>query len=199
MLKQTITYTDYNGAECTEDFYFNLSKAEELYMDKNKIPKPGEEFVYNKMKFIALGEEQGGILAIMAHELNNEMAYNAINCKNDWRKSTLRKYLNSEFLKKFKRKDLLPFVSDLTSDDGMKNYGTSKDFIALLSCDLYRKYREFIPKYNTWVWTITPWSCHPGYVSSVRLVTLDGSLNNYYAGNAHGVVPVCIFNRSIFE
>lgn len=28
MLKQTITYTDYNGNERTEDFYFNLSKAE---------------------------------------------------------------------------------------------------------------------------------------------------------------------------
>lgn len=28
MLKKTITYTDYNGLERTEDFYFNISKAE---------------------------------------------------------------------------------------------------------------------------------------------------------------------------
>lgn len=28
MLMKTITYTDYNGNERTEDFYFNLSKAE---------------------------------------------------------------------------------------------------------------------------------------------------------------------------
>lgn len=28
MLKKTITYTDYNGEERTEDFYFNLTKAE---------------------------------------------------------------------------------------------------------------------------------------------------------------------------
>ena len=28
MLKKTITYTDYNGVERTEDFYFNLNKAE---------------------------------------------------------------------------------------------------------------------------------------------------------------------------
>lgn len=28
MLKKTITYTDYNGNVRTEDFYFNLSKAE---------------------------------------------------------------------------------------------------------------------------------------------------------------------------
>lgn len=28
MLKKTMTYTDYNGTQRTEDFYFNLSKAE---------------------------------------------------------------------------------------------------------------------------------------------------------------------------
>ena len=28
MLKKTITYTDYNDVERTEDFYFNLTKAE---------------------------------------------------------------------------------------------------------------------------------------------------------------------------
>lgn len=33
MLKKTITYVDYDGNERTEDFYFNLSKAEILEMD----------------------------------------------------------------------------------------------------------------------------------------------------------------------
>lgn len=33
MLKKTITYTDYNGVERKEDFYFNLSKAEIMEME----------------------------------------------------------------------------------------------------------------------------------------------------------------------
>ena len=33
MLKKTITYTDYNGNERTEDFYFNLTKAEIMEME----------------------------------------------------------------------------------------------------------------------------------------------------------------------
>lgn len=33
MLKKTITYSDYNGVERTEDFYFNLSKAEIMEME----------------------------------------------------------------------------------------------------------------------------------------------------------------------
>lgn len=33
MLKKTMTYTDYNGSERTEDFYFNLNKAEVMEME----------------------------------------------------------------------------------------------------------------------------------------------------------------------
>lgn len=33
MLKKSITYTDYNGVERTENFYFNLSKAEIMEME----------------------------------------------------------------------------------------------------------------------------------------------------------------------
>ena len=33
MLKKTIKYTDYNGVERTEDFWFNLSKAEIMEME----------------------------------------------------------------------------------------------------------------------------------------------------------------------
>lgn len=33
MLKKTIKYTDFNGVERTEDFYFNLTKAELMEME----------------------------------------------------------------------------------------------------------------------------------------------------------------------
>ena len=33
MLKKTVTYTDYNGNERTEDIYFNLNKAELMEME----------------------------------------------------------------------------------------------------------------------------------------------------------------------
>lgn len=33
MIKRTITYTDYNGNERTEDFHFNLTKAELMEME----------------------------------------------------------------------------------------------------------------------------------------------------------------------
>ena len=37
MIKKTITYTDYNGVERKEDFYFNLTKAEVTKMQLGTV------------------------------------------------------------------------------------------------------------------------------------------------------------------
>ena len=37
MLKKTVTYTDYNASERTEDFYFNLTKAEIMEMELTTV------------------------------------------------------------------------------------------------------------------------------------------------------------------
>lgn len=42
MIKWPITYTDYNGEEHTEDFYFNLNKAEVMEMNLNANGAYGE-------------------------------------------------------------------------------------------------------------------------------------------------------------
>lgn len=36
MLKKTITFTDFNDEECTDDFYFNLTEAELALMDASR-------------------------------------------------------------------------------------------------------------------------------------------------------------------
>ena len=47
MYKKTITYTDYNGVERTEDFYFNLTKAE--LRRRNYSTKGGFQEYVNKI------------------------------------------------------------------------------------------------------------------------------------------------------
>lgn len=56
MLKKTITYTDYNGNEQSDDFYFNLSKAELIEMELGteggfieSVAKIGKEQNPNKL------------------------------------------------------------------------------------------------------------------------------------------------------
>lgn len=48
MLKKTITYTDYDGESRTEDFYFNLTKAELVELNLS-FPGGMEEYVTKLM------------------------------------------------------------------------------------------------------------------------------------------------------
>ena len=59
MLKKTMTYTDYNGVERTEDFYFNLSKAEIAEMELST--NGGYENYINK---IVASKDNGTIVAV---------------------------------------------------------------------------------------------------------------------------------------
>lgn len=152
-------------------------------------------FEYNGIDFVALGEEQGGILAVVKKCLDEDMEYDNKG-QNNWINSSLRKFLNEEYINNFDKADLLPFVSDLTSDDGMSDYGSSEDYIALLSDNHYRKYRNYIPKYNNRVWTITPWSCKAGSNYRARIIAAHGALLTNNTNNAIGVAPACIFRTA---
>ena len=105
-------------------------EAKAALLNGGVIPEPGERFGYNGHSYIALGMEQGGLLAI-SDGLIGEMPFDK-DGSNDWRTSSLREYLNSEYLEGIGRECLLKQSSDLTSDDGMKDYGTSEDYVASL-------------------------------------------------------------------
>lgn len=59
MLKKTITYTDYNGSERTEDFYFNLTKAEIVEMEMSTTGGLAE-----MIKKIVAAQDAPSIIAI---------------------------------------------------------------------------------------------------------------------------------------
>ena len=59
MIKKTITYTDYNGAERTEDYYFNLTKAEIMKMEMSTAGGLAE--MINR---VVAAQDQTAIIAI---------------------------------------------------------------------------------------------------------------------------------------
>ena len=59
MIKKTITYTDYNGTERKEDFYFNLSKAEIMKMEMSTAGGLAE--MINR---VVAAQDQTAIIAI---------------------------------------------------------------------------------------------------------------------------------------
>lgn len=59
MIKKTITYTDCNGVERTEDFYFNLTKAEVMKMEMSVSGGLAE-----KITRIVATQDQPAIIAV---------------------------------------------------------------------------------------------------------------------------------------
>lgn len=78
---------------------------------------------------------------------------------NSYRTSNVRGILSDMANSVFERKSLLLHTVDLVADNGDCAYGKVKDPVFILTCDEYRKYREFIPHYDRLVWTATPWGC----------------------------------------
>lgn len=158
--------------------------------------KPGMKFKYKGIDFICLDIINGNYLAITA-ECWCEKRFNEENkddC-NNWEKSTLRRFLNEDVLEDhFNTEHLIKQTSDLVADNGDKAYGTCEDYITLLTCDQYRKYRDYVPLFEECMRTLTPWSCDTGDAFSVRNIIPSGELDSYIADNTYGVAPACLFN-----
>ncbi len=124
---------------------------------------------------------------------------------NDWVKSQLREYLNTEFIEKIAdeigEENIISFNRNLLSLDGQTEYGECEDKVSLLTVDEYRKYRSLIPNTDEyWWWLVTPWStaCND-WSTAVAVVSSSGIVSRNDCGNSRGVRPVCIFSFSIFE
>ena len=152
----------------------------------------GEHFIYNGIEFICLDIIDGNYLAMTAKPWA-EIPFDTNN-HNDWRKSSLRRVLNTDFLELLDKKHLVMQTSDLIADNGDKAYGTSEDYVTILSCDQYRKYRDIVPLFEEWMWTLTPWSCNTSGSYTVRIVGPTGTVHYSYAHGSRGVAPACLFS-----
>lgn len=165
---------------------------------------PSSVINYGGLDCIVLDVEQDKILVLTKESIGN-MPFDEGN-SNNFPKGTLCKYLNGEFIKKLKANGadtsaLIPTTIDLTSDDGLKDYGETTQKIFLLTCDMYRKYRSVIPNLDDWWWLATAYSTESnGYAYGARAVYSDGSLDYGTAyGGSNGVRPAFYLKSSILE
>ena len=80
---------------------------------------------------------------------------------------------------------------DLTSNDGLKDYGNVKAKVGLLTEEEYRQHRDILPPLGDegWWWLATPYSTErAGYPSLVRGVYSDGALT--YSDAYYGISGV---------
>lgn len=97
--------------------------------------------------------------------------------------------------------NLIEHTVDLTSDDGLKDYGKIKRSMSVLTTDLYRRYVEILDKYKVkkWWWLATAFSTPKHDPDNwVKCVSPSGYVNYYFYNVNFGVRPFCILNSNIF-
>lgn len=170
--------------------------------------RPGERFMFKNFEWVCLDPNylDCGVLAIMAKPWAKDVKF----CPSDkfadengnwnnYRTSNVRGILSDMANAVFKGKSLLPHTVDLVADNGDRSYGTVEDPVFILTCDEYRKYRDFIPRCDRWIWTATPWYCggkdsDTGDAHSVRIVSSRGPLDSYGTCHSGAIAPACILN-----
>lgn len=162
----------------------------------------GDTFKLGKYEFIVL-EQNGDTTAVILKDLLREDE--KFGESNDYKDSNVDSICNvfgEEIAGIVGEGNIVEHIVDLTSDDGLKCYGTISRFMSLITTDMYRKYVDIFDehKLDKWWWLSTPWSTprheNSAWVKCVspRGVICNGSCNDGYVG----VRPFCILKSNIF-
>lgn len=158
--------------------------------------KRGEVITLGDRKYIVLGHG-ADTTAIFAAENFRTMEFGQ---SADYRESDVRKYCNDEVYKELAAvvgaENIISHTVKLMADDGTFKGVSCKDNISILTTDLYRRYREFIPEPDESFWTATRVS-EKAYARGVCCVGSGGILGWGGCGGGDAVRPFCILNSSL--
>lgn len=160
--------------------------------------KPGETVTIGQREYIVLSQGKD-TTAVIAKKFAKKLVFGS---NGDWRESDVRKYCNGEFYNELAAaigaENIIEHTVNLMGDDGTGKGIACKDKVSILTTELYRRYREYLPAYGDWWWTATrlTWE-EPDYARSVRFVDSDGILNWSVCSYGRGVRPFCVLNSSI--
>lgn len=162
----------------------------------------GDTFKVGKYEFIVL-EHSKETTAVILKDLLKEIVKFGENNKYTDTNCTVRKEVENfatDLENIVGKKNIVEHTVDLTSLDGLKDYGKTKAKVSLLTFERYRRYVDILDKHkvNKWWWLVTPFSTpkHNGE-SWVECVSPSGFVCNGNVSNLGGVRPFLRFVSSI--
>ena len=160
--------------------------------------KPGDTVTIGEHEYIVLNHEKG-TTTIVAKKPTKTMAFGE---DGNYINSDVRKYCNGEFYEELcntvGKNNIIPHTVNLVSDDGSHKGTLIKDNVSILTCDLYRRYRELLPAIGSPCWTATRLTTlNNDFARDVRTIGFYGILSWCDCGLSRGVRPFCILNSSV--
>lgn len=190
-----INLTDEQARKIEQAFNFNQVRLSEI--------PAGEPFRIGKYEFVVL-EHLGDDTRIILKGLLTEKSEFGKNNNFADDGCVVRKKLEAfagEIGAIIGEDNLVEHCVDLTSDDGLDDYGGVTAKMSLLTCNLYRKYVRILDKYkiNKWWWLVTPYSTPTHEDESwIKCVSPGGGIGNDSYSDCNGVRPFFILKSNIF-
>lgn len=168
-----------------------------------KTAARGTVFPYAAEKWVVLEHDPAGRTLCLRLEVIPDKPFDEDN-RNNFAISSSKEWMNGPYLDNLLEdvngpNAFLTTELDLTTDDGLKDYGTCNVTIFSLTVDQYRRNRDVIPNADGWWWLSTAYStASNGYEHSARLVCSDGSLNGNCAYYGYfGLRPACYLDSDL--
>ena len=163
---------------------------------------PGDIVKVGKHEFIVLEHREEGTALILKGLLQDDQEFGDSNNYAGSNVETICNDFADELAEIVGEDNVILHEVDLTSDDGLKDYGKIQRRASSLTADMYRKFVEILDKFNPeqWWWLATPHSTkRHGNVNWVKCVSPSGCIH-YYVFNYYnvGVRPFCILKSTIF-
>lgn len=141
----------------------NIQKFEKSFLTEVCSLNPGDKFVVNGEKFTVLDNTVGGVLVIADEFFGEACEFSG---DNNWSHSPIRVSMNSgdiyhHMCNLFGAKNILSMTRDLTSLDGLDDYGICIDKVSMLTTFEYARYHKILGAnkcYSGGWWTVTPHS-----------------------------------------
>lgn len=174
--------------------------------------KPGEQFEVWGHKYAVLGEKDGGVFVVEADTVARmpfRESYEDFEvAPNDYRDSTINRYLNTTYINKLEKagavinEDILEMEMDLKCTLGRHEYGTYRTKVGILTLEQYGKYYDRIPRIEMPYWLATPYatplrSPRTSGTYDVWFVVTDGSCSYWDCIYSFGVRPALVLNSSL--
>ena len=176
----------------------------------NEVPVGTTFEVWNR-KYTVLDKGRDKIF-VLAAEIETTMQFREDGevyavAPNDFRDSTIRNWLNDDYLGALlrdgpKNGDILDLEIDLKCTLGQHEYGKDKAKVGLLTLEEYGEYYDVIPRIDSSWWLATPWktpSRSPSTLStnSVWYVYSNGGCGFWDCNSTFGVPPALNLSPSL--
>ena len=162
----------------------------------------GELVTIGGIEFVVLEQRDGETALITKECIGEETAFGENS--NNYAESIVDNICESfaELLEdSVGEENLVEFDVDLTSDDGLKDYGQIRRKCALITADMYRRYVDILDLHNPkkYWWLATPHSTKRHENDKwVECVSPSGIIRGGHYFNDIGVRPFCILKSDIF-